>query len=401
MNILITDGENRSSLVTCRSLGRRGHNIFVSGKDHRNISSSSAFCRKYYKVTDPSHDVVAYANDLLEIVDRESIEVVFPMTEQSIYCLNRIRSEISEQAILACALSEKMEAVSNKYKLFQLAEHLGVEIPHTVFVENYSDYQEKRKMVISFPVVVKPSFSKLLVGGKILSGSVMYAHDADELDRLYEKMAILDRPSLIQEMIVGEGAGLFTLFDGDKHLVLFSHRRLLEKPPSGGVSVLSESVAIDNGIVEAARKLLTHVGWQGVAMVEFKRDIRDGRAKLMEINGRFWGSLQLAVSAEVDFPTLCLDYYLGKKPASLFADYRVGQRLKWHLGILDHLIIRVKKGDRNLNLPPGTPGIAHVMSELICFNDGRTSYDVYDCKDKRPFYTELMNYIKNILGSKQ
>lgn len=400
MNILITDGENRSSLATSRSLGRRGNNIFISGKDRRNISSASVYCSKYYKVTDPTQDSAAYARDILEIIAREKIEIVFPMTEPSIYCLNRMRSEIGEKTILACAQPEKMEAVSNKYKLFQLAENLGVQIPHTVFVENYSDYKEKRKRVSSFPVVVKPSFSKFLVGGKIYSGSVMYACDAAELDRLYEQMDILACPSLIQEMIVGEGVGLFTLFDEDNHLALFSHRRLMEKPPSGGVSVLSESVSIENAMVEAAQKLLSHVGWQGVAMVEFKRDIRDGRPKLMEINGRLWGSLQLAVSAGVDFPMLCLDYYLGKKPVMLFSDYRVGQRLKWHLGILDHLIIRFKTGDRNLNLPPGTPGIFHVIKELICSNDGRTAYDVYDCTDKGPFCTELNVYLKNIFGLK-
>ncbi len=42
--------------------------------------------------------------------------------------------------------------------------------------------------------------------------------------------------------------------------------------------------------------------WTGVAMVEFKLDARDGVAKLMEINGRFWGSLQLADRRGRRFP---------------------------------------------------------------------------------------------------
>ena len=63
----------------------------------------------------------------------------------------------------------------------------------------------------------------------------------------------------------------------------------LEKPPSGGVSVFSESVSLEDEMVLSAEKLLSAVGWTGVAMVEFKRDLKDGRAKLMEINGRFWG----------------------------------------------------------------------------------------------------------------
>jgi predicted ATP-grasp superfamily ATP-dependent carboligase len=78
----------------------------------------------------------------------------------------------------------------------------------------------------------------------------------------------------------------------------FAHRRLREKPPSGGVSVLSESIALDPQVLEQAERILEALKWHGVAMVEFKRDARDGVAKL-GINGRFWGSLQLSVDAGV------------------------------------------------------------------------------------------------------
>lgn len=42
-------------------------------------------------------------------------------------------------------------------------------------------------------------------------------------------------------------------------------------------------------------------------MVEWKVDLRDGRPKLMEINPRFWGSLELAVRSGVNFPSLYAD----------------------------------------------------------------------------------------------
>ena len=159
---------------------------------------------------------------------------------------------------------------------------------------------------------------------------------------------------MIQEKIIGPGTGLFTLYDTNRHLALFSHRRIREKPPSGGVSVVSESVPLDKEMVAAADKLLSAVGWTGVAMVEFKRDLKDGKAKLMEINGRFWGTLQLAVSSGVDFPVLLLEYLQGKPPADPIANYEIGHKLKWFLGTLDHLIIRLKNRDIDLNLPPNS-----------------------------------------------
>jgi len=308
MNILVTDGENRATLAVTRSLGRKGYNIFVTGREASSISAGSKFCCKAFTAPDPLKNGGKYSKAISEIVNREDINVIFPMTEQSIYCLNKAREQFGKNIILACPPPEKMEAVSNKYRLFQMAEKLGVAIPETIYVTDADDFLGKRTRISCFPVVVKPAYSKIEDEDRIISTRVMYAASQGELDRLYETKPELRYPSLIQELIVGEGTGLFTLYDQDRHLALFSHRRLLEKPPSGGVSVLSESVLLDDEMVEAAGKLLSEVQWSGIAMVEFKRDKRDGKAKLMEINGRFWGSLQLAVSSGVDFPLLSLDY---------------------------------------------------------------------------------------------
>ena len=396
MNILVTDGENRSALAVTRSLGRTGCNVFVTGREPGNVSGCSKFCLKAFTAPDPLSEGEKYAEAIIAIVIGKEIDVVFPMTEQSVYSLNKARKQIEKHAILACAPPEKMDAVSNKYRLFQLAERLGVAIPETIYVTNTEDFLGKRNQISCFPVVVKPAFSKIDNGEKIISTGVMYAAGQDELCRLYQTRPALKYPSLIQELIVGKGTGLFTLFDRDRHLALFSHRRLLEKPPSGGVSVLSESVSLDDEMIDAAKKLLSEVEWEGIAMVEFKRDIKDNKAKLMEINGRFWGSLQLAVSSGVDFPVLCLDYYLGQKPASLLTHFTVGQRLKWSFGMLDHLIIRLKYDKGLLNIPPGLPACWQVARDILHIGAENTSSDVFDSKDIRPFISETKAYLKNL-----
>jgi predicted ATP-grasp superfamily ATP-dependent carboligase len=80
-------------------------------------------------------------------------------------------------------------------------------------------------------------------------------------------------------------------------------------------------------------------------MVEFKRDARDGVAKLLEINGRFWGSLQLSVDAGVDFPYLLYQLALAGdvEPVSTYA---TGVRLRWWLGDVDWLLLRLREPDR-------------------------------------------------------
>lgn len=397
MNILVTDGENRSALAVTRSFGRKGCNVFVAGAATGNLSAASRFCKKSYITPNPLTEGKRYAEEVSAIAVKEKIDVIFPMTEQSIYQLNKVRDQLPGNIVLACALSGPMEAVSNKFHLFQVAQSIGVPIPETIFVDGVEDFWVKEPSITVFPVVVKPAFSKIVAGDEVIATGVMYASSRAEMIRLYETVPALRHPSLVQELIIGEGTGLFTLFDVDRHLALFSHQRLLEKPPSGGVSVLSQSVALDPEMVQSAQQLLAAVGWKGVAMVEFKRDVRDGRAKLMEINGRFWGSLQLAVSAGVDFPALYLDYCLDKKPTALSSDYRVGHRLKWFFGILDHLIIRLKHGDLGREVPPGFPASTNVIWELLKGGDGRASFDVIDFEDMKPFMAEVKFYLQKSL----
>lgn len=390
MKVMVTDGETRSALAVTRSLGKRGCRVVVVGSRKHNISAASRFCVKAFQVPDPMNCKKEYAISLGKIADREGIDVIFPMTEQSIYAANDSR-EIFGHAILACPTADKMLAVSDKSQVFSLAGKLGVPIPETIHIAD-RDHFLQGIHPFDFPVVVKPAYSKTLEEDKMVSAPVMYAANSKELRSLYETKSVLRHPSLIQELIVGEGTGLFTLFDRDRHLALFSHRRILEKPPSGGVSVLSESIALDDEMVRAAGELLSEIGWEGVAMVEFKRDDRDGKAKLMEINGRFWGSLQLAIASDMDFPSLCLDYYQGTKPQITLSQYRIGHKLKWFLGMLDHLIIRSKS---NTYVPAGCPAPKEVLSELLKW-DKNTSSDVYDRADLLPSICEVTRYLESI-----
>jgi predicted ATP-grasp superfamily ATP-dependent carboligase len=339
----------------------------------------------------------SYAARICEIVKMEKVDVIFPLTEPAIFRINRYRDRFPERVTIACAPAEMMEAVSNKYLLFKLAKTINVPIPDTNFIENRDEFLARDIPVESFPVAVKASFSKIPINDDLISTGVMYAKNQAELTKLYESNPVLRYPSLIQELIPGEGTGLFSLFDSDRPLVLFSHRRILEKPPSGGVSVISESVTLDPEMIASANRLLSAAQWQGVAMVEFKRDIRDGVAKLMEINGRLWGSLQLAISAGVDFPSLCLEYYLSKGPTSLISDYRIGHQLKWPLGILDHVIIRLKKNDLSINLPPGTPSCRRLAIELLTKRNINVTFDVCDPDDIKPFIAEVKAYFHNLI----
>lgn len=85
--------------------------------------------------------------------------------------------------------------------------------------------------------------------------------------------------------------------------LLFQHRRVHEWPPEGGISTICATVPLDQHGDQRAKSeaLLASIGWQGPAMVEYRLDERTGTYWLMEINGRFWGSLPLAHHAGAEF----------------------------------------------------------------------------------------------------
>lgn len=118
------------------------------------------------------------------------------------------------------------------------------------------------------------------------------------------------RRVLVQGHVPGAGVGIFILMVNGHPRARFAHRRLHEVPHTGGVSSFRESVKYPE--VEAhALSVLRRIAWNGVAMLEYRRDPSTGAFRLLELNARFWGSLHLAIAAGVDFPRLLLDAWLG------------------------------------------------------------------------------------------
>jgi predicted ATP-grasp superfamily ATP-dependent carboligase len=152
--------------------------------------------------------------------------------------------------------------------------------------------------------------------------------------------------------------------------------------------VLSESIPVDPRAEAYARTLLDSVAWHGVAMVEF-RVADDGTPYLMEINTRFWGSLQLAIDAGVDFPWLLYRLACDEHPSAPAA-YRTGQRLRWLLGDLDHLYLVL----RDSRYP-----VARKLRTLMQFlrpSPFRTRHEVNRWNDMAPFWHELKAYVRDL-----
>jgi hypothetical protein len=230
-----------------------------------------------------------------------------------------------------------------------------------------------------------------------VSGRVHYAGSPRELRTLYRDHEYLAaHPSLIQQRITGAGIGVFVLFDRGQLVADFAHRRLREKPPSGGVSVLCESEPVADSLRDHAIRMLGPLRWHGVAMLEYKQDLRTGECFLIEVNGRFWGSLQLAVDAGMDFPALSCELALGHRP-QVPQPYKLGVRSRWLLGDLDHLLLRLFSTDRSL--PASVPSKLRTLLDFITYTNRGSRDGIGPDADFGPFVHELREYTRGLVAS--
>jgi predicted ATP-grasp superfamily ATP-dependent carboligase len=396
MNVFVTDGDQRPALAVTRCLGRRGITVWVGEEKANSLTSSSKYCTGHITYPSPCRDPRGFCRSLVELVQRTQFDLVIPMTDVTTYLLSLHKKELEAHLTLPVPEFEVFNFVSNKGMLLKHAQEIGIPIPRTHFVEGAESWKELLDQ-LDFPVVVKPSRSRILMESRWLSTHVHYANSERELFQLYEEVEYLRYPSLIQERILGPGLGVFLLFDRGKLLAAFGHRRLREKPPSGGVSTLRESIPVAPGLKEYAIRLLKPLQWHGVAMMEYKLDRRTGQPLLMEVNGRFWGSLQLAIDAGMDFP-----YWLYCLARAQHVDipeaYRVGVKSRWLLGDLDHMLLRVFKKDENLHLPDDFPSRLRTLLRFFKFYEPGMHYEILSLRDPRPFLYEFSQYLRGVFG---
>lgn len=378
-----------------RSLGHAGHIVFVCSGRGSSIAGASRYVSEEYIVADALSDPDGYLSDIAAIVSAQKIDVLIPMTEASLLTLLPARDRL-DGVLIPFANTETFRHISDKSAVLDAALKVGIAIPAQHTLRSADEVRAFDPAETSFPVVVKPARSIAGNAGERLKLNVQHAASADELLHILDATDPRAYPLLIQQRIVGPGVGVFLLIWDGECVASFSHRRIREKPPSGGVSVYRESLAMDDVLLDRSLALLREFDWRGVAMIEYKVDEATGVPYLMEINGRFWGSLQLAIDAGVDFPLLLIDAAEGRNPAPV-TTYETGVRLKWLWGEVDHLIARMRSSNEKLALPDGAPSRLAAVHDFFRRSPGDRN-EVLRWDDPKPFVRESIDWIRQLSG---
>lgn len=392
MSVLVTDGNQRSTLAVVRAFGREGIPVTVGEATERSLAGTSRYCTRSVTYPAADRDEAAFRAFLGAEISRGRYRMLLPMTDVTTQIAASLRSELPPTVCVPIPGSAQVAQVQDKRRVLEVARQLGIPCPETWTPP--PDEIEALAARLPYPVVIKPRFSRFRSPTGWHTGGVTFAASGTELVAHFREVHQQIPEPLIQEKIEGEGRGVFLLLWGGEVKAALCHRRLREKPPWGGVSVYRESLPLDQELVSQSAALLRALDWQGVAMVEYKLDRRDEVAKLMEVNGRFWGSLQLALDAGLNFPAMMYRLAVEQDvPPALV--YSPGVRSRWLLGDLDHLLTRLRHSTGPDGAPLGGSRVRTLL-DFLRFWEPRMRYEVWRLDDPRPGWFECRAYVREL-----
>lgn len=340
-------GADYRALGVVRSLGRRKIPVWVVKQGGHLVAVASRYASR--RVPWPEGSDARKIEFLLDLRARYHLDgwMLIPTDDYTVGLVSWHYAELAGQYRLTVPAWETLRWACDKRRLHQIAKKLGVSQPWTA---SPSGREQLEALDCPFPVILKPAVR--LEPSNLAVPKAWLVEDRDSLLARYNEAGTLLRSEdlIVQEIVPGGGEAQFSyaaLCKDGCSLASVVARRTRQFPKDfGQLSTFVETVDVPE-VVEPAERLLAAIRFTGLAEVEFKKDPRDGRFKLLDINPRVWGWHTLSRRAGVDFPYLLwlllakdepfprLRGRAGERWVHLAADLRVaieeivGGRLSW------------------------------------------------------------------------
>jgi len=314
MKILVTDGSYKHTLGILISLRELGNHVdFIGNK--KSICNSAPGLG--YMAMDEKSFSVENSFKLISLIREMSYDLVIPVGAASVEIMAQVKESLPDTCRCELTSLSNIQLCLDSRETLLHASSIGIPVPNTHYITSADDILSLDSDI--FPVVIK-SNSEIEKWGPIY---------CDDKNTAYQSLLKYDfqTPLLVQERVVGNGYGFFALYSKGKLVNYYCHERVRERPTSGGVSVCAKTIYCDE-LLNLGKALLDSLSWHGVAMVEFKKEKKSGRYKLMEINPKFWGSHDLGLASGVNFPLELLDLH---RPNVIRRRYKENVVFHWPL----------------------------------------------------------------------
>lgn len=304
-------GGDHPGLGIARSLGRRGIPVYVLD-DQCCVSSFSRYVTKVVRV-DSILDERKTVDAVLEVGKRYNLRnwVLFPTRDENVAAFSRYRSELAKFFRVTTGEWDSIKWAWDKKMTYDLAERLGIPCPKTFQPKSTKGV---RSLFSRLPLAIKPAVKEnffYATGDK-----AWRANTPEQLISLFEKAAKQIRPEeiLVQEIVPGDGIEQYSYCAFVRHGVpccTLTARRARQHPREfGRAATYVETIEVPE-IENDSERFLKSIGYHGVVEIEFKRDPRDGKYKLLDVNARTWGFHSIGSASGVDFPYLAYSDQMG------------------------------------------------------------------------------------------
>lgn len=381
MRVLVLGGIiARAGLAISRSLGRRG--VTVELGDHYRINPTrfSKYVSKAFVYPSPIDKPYDFFEWLHNHIKKRSYDMVIPINDYTYEICTRHQKELLPYTRMGVNDWETFEIARDKSKTFEQAAKVGVPMPKTWVPKSMDELEQISRELPEYPILMKPARS---------SGSrgLIVVHNKADLLKNYAKLSQRFGTMLVQEFIPGQQVlDVPMIFNMQKEIrAAMVSNRIRMYPVEAGPNTAGYAV-INEPLRQKAVQLMESIGWKGVCLVEFRVDERDGIPKLMEINPRFWGSLQLGITAGIDWPWMLFQaVMMGDCEKQM--EYHTGRLVRWLIpGELMHLLTRKNKKD--------------LWPDFFRFFDKNTSYYIFNKDDMMPAFGLLLTIARQVVNPK-
>jgi predicted ATP-grasp superfamily ATP-dependent carboligase len=384
-------------LTVIRDLGEHGVPVHAVARSRQGIGLYSKWTTRGY-LRPPDDD--ATIELLNRIAAEQGARYLLAVSERDLLF---IRAAVDSGRLVGLRAlappAAQLAIVGDKAATYAIAREVGVPVPAT-WQPHDGPVADESPEELTFPCVLKWSNPESVGSGLSAHGIELlkseYCYDRAELAGALARYAPYGRYPLVQAFCPGSGLGHMIFLDRGEALLRLQHRRISEWPPEGGTSTVCETLPLSDNAALLARseELLRRIGWQGAAMVEYRLDPRTGRAALMEINGRFWGSLPLAYHAGVPFAWYTYAVLgLGVRPDP--PPYRAGVRCRYMIPETRRVLTLVRQRGRTQNRALSFSVAGEVIEYIRQFFSPSTRYFVFTLRDPRPFFADLAFVMRN------
>ena len=313
-----------TGLAVVRALGRSGLTVF--GFDHQRDEFGFRIKFGVHAVSPhprAADELVAFLCERARHCSERPI--LYPTSDAFVTFVSENRHTLEPHFRFALPSCESVSIALNKAAMYALASEAQVPVPCTQTPGTLDDVR-RLATVVAYPAVIKPLVGHLW-RERYRGDKAIRVDGAPALVSWFEEILAAEQPALIQSLVVGPNTNhckVCGYFDGNgEPRAVICMRKIRQYPVDFGVGTLMETV-VEPEVRELGLRLFRAMNWRGPGSIEFKRDDRDGRWKLIELNPRLWQQHSLAEVSGMNFPLL---QYLDLTGHAATVDtYRAGVR---------------------------------------------------------------------------